>query len=39
MPIAPRCNYAGSLGKLIPTRTFGFLMVKLNPRLLGLLRW
>jgi hypothetical protein len=23
MPISPRCNYAGPLGKLIPTRSLG----------------
>jgi hypothetical protein len=39
MLIAPRCNYAGSLGKSIPTRTVSFLLARINPRLLGLLRW
>ena len=39
MLIATRCNYAGSLGKSIPTRSFGFLLARVHPRLLGLLRW
>jgi len=26
MPITHRCNYAGPLGKLIPTRSFAFAM-------------
>lgn len=27
MPVTQRCNYAGPLGKLIPTRSFAFSLV------------
>ena len=27
MPLTQRCNYAGPLGKLIPTRSFAFAVV------------
>jgi hypothetical protein len=38
MLIATRCNYAGSLGKRIPTRSLAFL-ARIHPRFLGMLRW
>jgi hypothetical protein len=34
MPVTQRCNYAGPLGKLIPTRSLAF---TLTTRLLGAL--
>jgi hypothetical protein len=27
MPVTQRCNYAGPLGKLIPTRSFAFTLL------------
>jgi hypothetical protein len=27
MPVTQRCNYAGPLGNLIPTRSFAFILV------------
>jgi hypothetical protein len=27
MPVTQRCNYAGPLGKLIPTRSFAFTLI------------
>jgi hypothetical protein len=27
MPVTQRCNYAGSFGQLIPTRSFAFTLV------------
>jgi hypothetical protein len=39
MPITQRCNYAGPLGKLIPTRSFAFALAHaLTLRLRGALR-
>jgi hypothetical protein len=38
MSITPRCNYAGPLGQLIPTRSFSFLVARLRAMLFGWLR-
>lgn len=39
MPVTQRCNYAGPLGKLIPTRSFAFTLAHaLTLRLRGALR-
>ena len=32
MFVTPRCNYAGSLGKAIPTRSLGVLLARLCRR-------
>ena len=37
MSVTPRCNYAGPLGKLIPTRSFAFPLLA-GLRLRGLMR-
>jgi hypothetical protein len=33
MTVTSRCNYAGPLGKLIPTRSFAFLFARLRSNL------
>jgi hypothetical protein len=39
MPVTQRCNYAGPLGKLIPTRSFAFVLyTRLRDALPGLRR-
>jgi len=39
MPVTQRCNYAGPLGKLIPTRSFAFVLyTRLRGALPGLRR-
>jgi len=39
MPLTQRCNYAGPLGKLIPTRSFAFVLyARLRDALPGLRR-
>jgi hypothetical protein len=35
MTVTSRCNYAGPLGKLIPTRSFGFLFLRLREGVVG----
>jgi hypothetical protein len=30
MTVTSRCNYAGPLGKLIPTRSFAYLLARLR---------
>jgi hypothetical protein len=38
MPVTQRCNYAGSLGKTVPTRSYAFtLALSLAARLRGAL--
>jgi hypothetical protein len=40
MSVTPRCNYAGPLGKLIPTRSFtARLFERLRRRSIGAFRW
>lgn len=34
MSVTPRCNNAGPLGKLIPTRSFAFMLARLQWRAL-----
>jgi hypothetical protein len=38
MSVTPRCNYAGPLGQLIPTRSFAFLLARFSHGLFGRLR-
>ncbi|MGZ5201891.1 MAG: hypothetical protein ACXWC4_19200 [Telluria sp.] len=38
MSITPRCNYAGTPGQLIPTRSFTFVAARLGVLLFGWLR-
>lgn len=38
MTVTSRCNYAGPLGKLIPTQSFA-VFARLRVRLFGRLRW
>lgn len=38
MTVTSRCNYAGPLGKLIPTRSFA-LFARLRSGLFGRFRW
>jgi hypothetical protein len=38
MSITPRCNYAGTPGRVIPTRSFAFLTARVGGVLLGWLR-
>jgi hypothetical protein len=35
MSVTPRCNYAGTPGQLIPTRSFAFLAARLGGLLFG----
>jgi hypothetical protein len=35
MTVTSRCNYAGPLGKLIPTRSFALLFMRLRGSTLG----
>jgi hypothetical protein len=35
MTVTSRCNYAGPLGKLIPTRSFALLFMRLRSTPLG----
>ena len=39
MSVTPRCNNAGPLGKLIPTRSFAFLLARFQHRMMLRLRW
>ena len=39
MTLNTRCNYAGSLGKAIPTRSFSSLLARFNPLSLLRLKW
>ena len=39
MHLNTRCNYAGSLGKTIPTRSLAFLVGRFNPFALLRVRW
>lgn len=39
MFVTSRCNNAGPLGKYIPTRSFAFLLARLQGRTLARLRW
>jgi hypothetical protein len=35
MSVTPRCNYAGTPGQLIPTRSFAFLAARVGGLLFG----
>jgi hypothetical protein len=39
MTVTSRCNYAGPLGKLIPTRSFAFLFARVRAAAIARLRW